>query len=81
LQCKLHPFVERRLAKLVSAPFFAIMIISNIYFLSNIETGNYFFKRMLFVGPTPLLPLLVVMYCGCVVSEHRQIKESASKSQ
>ena len=59
---------KTRLNALLSAPFFAIMIISNIYFLSNVDVGNYFFLRVMFKWPIPCLPLLGIMYCGCYYS-------------
>ena len=60
-----------RLNALVSAPFFATMIISNIYFLSSVEVGSFFFSRMMFKWPVPALPLLAIMYCGCYYSINR----------
>ncbi|KAI1303171.1 Protein-cysteine N-palmitoyltransferase HHAT [Halotydeus destructor] len=53
---------------MASAPFFALMIVSNIFFLSNWELGCVFVKRILLTSPVPLLPTLMVMYAGCRTS-------------
>jgi alginate O-acetyltransferase complex protein AlgI len=50
------------------APLFALMIISNIFFLSNYEVGIQFLIRIFTHVPIPFLPTMIVMYAGCRVS-------------
>jgi hypothetical protein len=49
----------------------AIMIISNIFFLSNYSFGMSFVDRI-FLKPSSglLLPVTVVMFAGCIVTFH-----------
>ncbi|UYV83567.1 HHAT [Cordylochernes scorpioides] len=62
-----------RLQALVSSPFFLLMCLSSIFFLSNYDVGMVFIQRIILSGfPIPLLPLLAIMYCGAQVSLHVQ---------
>lgn len=56
-----------RMKCLVAAPWFAIMIISNIFFLSNWELGCVFVQRTLLTMPTALV-VTAIMFCGCRTS-------------
>ena len=64
-------FMKRHMAmkSVVSAPLFAIMIISNIFFLSNYHLGEEFIRRI-FLSPSFSLfvPLMFIMFAGCYVS-------------
>lgn len=60
---------------MLATPFFAIAFTSNIFFLSNWDVGWYFVKRMLFSFPTPVLPILMIMYAGSQVSIYYKDKE------
>lgn len=68
----LQPYVsesgESILRAAAAAPFFAIMIISNIYFLSNWELGCLFLKRIIFTLQRPFWATMLVMFTGCRVS-------------
>lgn len=60
---------ELRIRAAGAAPFFALMIISNIYFLSNFDLGQLFMRRIFLSSfPVPLIPTLIVMYAGSHVS-------------
>lgn len=52
---------------LLFAPLFGLMILSNVLFLSNLESAFVMASRVV-TFPMPLLPFLVVMYAGCRVS-------------
>ena len=54
---------------IVSAPLFTLMVISNIFFLSNFDFGFAFLDRI-FLKPylELFVPLMVVMFSGCHVS-------------
>ena len=66
-------FLSKRigLKSLISAPLFAIMIISNIFFLSNYHLGKAFVDRI-FLHPSIdlFIPVMTVMFAGCYVSFH-----------
>lgn len=73
-----------RIRALISAPLFALMIISNLYFLANYELGNAFVQRIFlsflsllfpFLSSHPIrsslipfIPTMIVMYSGSYVS-------------
>lgn len=57
-----------RIKCLLFAPLFALMVISNIFFLSNFEVGLQFLRRVFTHVPVPFLPVMIVMYAGCRVS-------------
>lgn len=52
----------------VSAPHFLFSMFSCMFFLSNVDIGLVFFRRIICGYPIPLVPTLLVMYCGCHVS-------------
>ncbi|XP_075722361.1 protein-cysteine N-palmitoyltransferase HHAT-like protein isoform X3 [Rhipicephalus microplus] len=52
----------------VSAPHFLFSMFSCMFFLSNVDIGLIFFRRIICGYPIPLVPTLLVMYCGCHVS-------------
>lgn len=55
---------------LLSSPLFALMVISNICFLTDESLAWLFIKR-LFIFPIPMVPVLIVMYAGARVSFHQ----------
>uniref|UniRef100_G3MRU2 Uncharacterized protein n=1 Tax=Amblyomma maculatum TaxID=34609 RepID=G3MRU2_AMBMU len=54
----------RFLRALISAPHFLFSMFSCIFFLSNVEIGLIFLRRVILGYPLPLVPTLLVMYCG-----------------
>jgi len=67
----LSPKNRGRLTAMISAPFFLLMIISNVFFLSNVPIGMQFIFRFLAIPlsfPIPFIPTILIMMCGCVVS-------------
>ncbi|CAN7940176.1 unnamed protein product, partial [Ixodes hexagonus] len=52
----------------VTTPHFLFSIFSCLFFLSNIDVGLIFLRKVILGFPMPLVPLLCVMYCGCHVS-------------
>ncbi|KAK8767306.1 hypothetical protein V5799_005911 [Amblyomma americanum] len=52
----------------VSTPHFLFSMFSCMFFLSNVDIGLIFLRRVIFGYPVPLVPTLLVMYCGCHVS-------------
>ncbi|XP_013787361.1 protein-cysteine N-palmitoyltransferase HHAT-like isoform X1 [Limulus polyphemus] len=59
---------QRRFESLCAAPFFMLMCISCIFFLSNWNLGWKFINKIALGFPVPLLPVLFIMYCGGHVS-------------
>ena len=57
-----------RIKCILFAPLFALMVISNIFFLSNLDVGFQFLRRIFTDIPIPFLPTMIVMYAGCRVS-------------
>lgn len=58
----------RYLRAAVSTPHFLFSMFSCMFFLSNVDVGLIFFRRIICGYPIPLVPTLLVMYCGCHVS-------------
>ncbi|KAM7285638.1 protein-cysteine N-palmitoyltransferase HHAT-like protein isoform X2 [Ixodes scapularis] len=52
----------------VTTPHFLFSIFSCLFFLSNVDVGLIFLRKVVLGFPMPLVPLLFVMYCGCHVS-------------
>lgn len=58
----------RFLRAAVSAPHFLFSMFSCMFFLSNVDIGLIFLRKIICGYPVPLVPTLLVMYCGCHVS-------------
>ncbi|GFT51008.1 hypothetical protein NPIL_642641 [Nephila pilipes] len=73
-----------RISAAFATPHFLMMCISCCFFLSNFDIGMLIIERVILGGITPLLPLILIMYCGCHVSmkwkEHQQNDKSVNMS-
>lgn len=69
----------RCLRAAVSAPHFLFSMFSCVFFLSNVDVGLVFFRKVVCGFPLPLVPTLLVMYCGCHVSMDVMDWESKKK--
>ncbi|CAL1261613.1 unnamed protein product [Larinioides sclopetarius] len=75
---KLPTTMKIRISAALSTPHFLMMCLSCCFFLSNFEIGMLLVKRIFSGDVYPLVPLLIIMYCGCHVS--MDSKEVAKKT-
>lgn len=62
-----------QLKALFGSPYLALAYLSNIFFLSNYETGMLFIQKI-FRSFTSISALLFVLYCGCNVCQQINTK-------
>lgn len=60
--------MEQRINHVFGSPYLIFAYLSNVYFLSNYESGMLLLTRLVFSWS--IVPLMLIFYCGCFVSSN-----------